>query len=275
MSSNSPNNSYDFWSRRRSTISSSKGGWIKGKDVYSHGYSIMNDLMGKVTYMQMVILNVTGRLVEKRLADWFEANFIGFSWPDPRIWCNQVGALAGAGKATVVAATVSGVLAADSRIYGGSQTSIEGMNFIKKALSQYRDGQTVGEIVSQCPKRDGRPLVMGYVRPVNGRDERIAPIEKVTKELGFEIGEHLSLAYKLSEYLDQNYNEGMNIAGYACAFMADQGISSEELYQIRALAVASGVTACFLDTYNKTRDSFLPLRCDDIDYQGLEAREIS
>lgn len=277
MSSNKTEgaSTYDFWDGRRGKISSAKGGRISGKDVYCHGHSIMNDLIGNITYMQMVVLNATGRIVDKRLADWFEAHFMGLSWPDPRIWCNTVGALAGTSATSVVAGTVAGVLASDSRIYGGSQTSEPGMLFIRTALERYKQGESVSTIVEACPKREGRPQAMGYVRPVNGKDERIAPIERVTKALGFEVGEHLSLAHKISDYLEENFQEGINIGGYAYAFLADQGVSGEELYRIRSMIVASGVTACYIDTRDKDENAFLPLHCNDIDYLGVADRELS
>lgn len=274
MSSNNENKPFEYWEKYRGRIYSSKGGWVAGKDVYCHGYSILNELIGNISYMQMLILNATGRLVEKRLADWFEAHFITLSWPDSRIWCNQVGAFGGTVNSSVVAATASGLLASDSRIYGGSQTSIEGVKFIKNALSSYKSGKTIKDIIDECPKRNGKPMVMGYVRPANSKDERIKPIERVTKKLGFNIGEHLSLAYKISKYLDETYGEGINIGGYTYGFAVDQNISGEELYCIRATIVASGVTACFINEDKKVSESYLPLYCDDIDYQGHPARDL-
>ena len=274
MSSKKKNN-HEYWDNYRGKIYSSKGGRITGEDVYSHGHAIMKELIGNISYMQMVILNVTGRLVEKRLADWFEAHFICLSWPDPRIWCNHIGALAGTSQTAVVAATLAGVLGADSRIYGGSQTSIPGMNFIKKALAEHKAGKSVEDIINECPIQNSRPHVMGYVRPVNGKDERIEPIEKITKKLGFETGEHLTLAYKISDFLYEHHGEGINIGGYAYAFTSDQGFSSHELYYIRNTIVASGVTACFIDTVAKPSETFLPLRCEDINYQGVQARTLT
>ncbi len=272
---NSSHDTFEYWEQYRKKIFSSKGGWKAGQDVYCHGHSIMHELLGNITYMQMIILNATGRLVKKILADMFDALFICLSWPDSRIWCNQIGALCGSNKTEVVAATVSGILAADSRIYGGSQTCIQGMQTIKNALTSYKKNLSIADIVKKHPVKQDRPMVFGYVRPVNGKDERIAPMLKLQKKLGIEIQEHLSLATKISDYLTEHYGEGMNILGYACAFSADHGFSGEELYRIRATSVLSGVTACFVDTANKTPETFLPLRCDDISYEGIKKRSLT
>ena len=66
-----------YWDNRRGKIVSSAGGWLGGLDAYSHGHSIMNELLGHVSYMQMIILNATGKLVDENLSKWFEGNFIG------------------------------------------------------------------------------------------------------------------------------------------------------------------------------------------------------
>lgn len=87
---------YSYWDDQRGKIKSKKGGWRVGKKVECHGLDLMEEVVGKLSYMQVVILNATGKLVSKELAEWFEAVHICLSWPDPRIWCNRIGALGGA-----------------------------------------------------------------------------------------------------------------------------------------------------------------------------------
>ena len=115
---------------RHNKVFSYTGGWFPGRGVYSHGFSMLEELVGKKSYFQIMILNATGKLVEKPLADWVEAIFGCLSWPDPRIWCNQIGALAGTARASNLAATVMGCLATDSRTYGALPI-IEGATFIQ------------------------------------------------------------------------------------------------------------------------------------------------
>ena len=234
----------------------------------------MNELVGNISYMQMVILNATGRLVEKKLADWFEASFICMSWPDPRIWCNGIGALMGDTNSSVVAGTVAGVLASESKVYGGSLTNIAGVEFIREALRLSSEGHSIEDIIQRCPIRNERPMVIGYVRPVKGKDERILPMKKIAADLGFIQGPHIELANEISTFLEAQYGEGMNILGYVSAFAADNEFSGEELYSIRAVIVSSGVTACYLNTISKEPGSYLPTRCEDIDFYGPEDREL-
>jgi len=263
-----------FWDRYREKTYSRRGGWIIGKGVFNCGYDMMHDLVGKRSYMQVVILNAIGRMPERRVADWLEAAFICLSWPDPRIWCNQIGALNGTMKTSVVSATVAGVLAADSRGYG-SKPLVDGAAFIQNALVDFNKGLTVTEIVSnECARYGGKPTITGYARPIAKGDERIEAMERVTRELGFSIGSHLQLAYQIEAVLKEKFSEDMNINGYVSAFLSDHDLSPREIYQMCTIAVNSGVTACYLDTYNRPAGAFSPLRCDDVEYQGKAMRAL-
>ena len=262
------------WERRRTTITSRAGGWNMDDDVTIRGYSFFGYLGTEVSAMQQVILNATGRLVEPNVAEYFETMEICLSWPDPRIWCNLIGALAGTVRTTVAAGTMAGLLASDSHLYGGSMSSRKGMGFISKALEARRRGDSVERILSRCPNVEGRPIAPGYARPVGGKDERISPLTEKIKSLGFPLGPHRVLAIEISEYLEKHHHEGINVGGLDCAFLCDQGFSAEEIYRIRSTTTASGITACWTDTHDRPGQAFLPLQCKDIAYLGTSARTL-
>lgn len=277
---NIPNNTHsntsaiNYLDQRRGKVISNTGGWFPGKGVFSHGYSMLEELVGEKTYFQILILNSTGKLVDKPLADWVEALYGCLSWPDPRIWCNQIGALAGTVRTSVMAATAMGSLAADSRIYGVFPL-LESVAFIRAALVKHQAGATPSAIIQDAfAACTGKPYIMGYRRPIAKGDERLEVMEKVGAKLGFSVGEHMRLAYKIEKTLLAECDEGMNINGYMSAFLADQGFTADEAYQMFAMLVASGVTACYLDTYKRPPNTFLPLRCEDIDYQGTPRRAV-
>ena len=212
-----------FWDNNRNVIRSRKGGWIVGKAVYCHSYSMIDDLLGKVSLMQVMVLNATGRLPNKRLGAWLEASFLCASWPDSRIWCNQIGAFGGTVRISPVAATMAGTLAADSMAYG-SPTMVKSMQFIQQALQQKGNGIPISEIVAEAFKsKHGRGYIVGYSRPVASGDLRIPAMERTRKRLDFPIKAHLKLAFQIGKYLDENHGEQINAAGYLAAFLADQG----------------------------------------------------
>lgn len=274
MSSNTEHTDTSLWDKNRRVIRSSKGGWVMGKGVFNRGYSMMDDLVGYASYMQVLVLNAIGRVPERKLADWLEAVHICLSWPDPRIWCNQIGALAGTNQTSVIAATISGILANDSRIYG-SRTIIEGMRFIQRAHQEFSKGVEIEKFVEEeCIRHGGKPYIMGYARPIAKGDERIPAMERTQKELGIPFGQHQMLAYEIEKILLRDFDESMNINGYMSAFFSDQGFTAEEAYRCLAVLVNSGITACYADTRDKSPETFLPLRCDDIEYNGISNRPV-
>lgn len=273
MNSNK-SNKYAFWEARRGRISTKIGKWVGGEDVQIRQYSLLNQLFMQKSYMQVLVLNATGRLVSAELACWLENNFMVMSYPDARIWCNQVGAFAGQLQTSPAAATAAGCLAADSRAYGGSLTSKLAMQFIQQAVRQTAAGVSLAELVAAVPLRHGKPAIIGFARPVSRHDERIEPHRRMTAALGFSDGPHLQLANRLSDYLLATYGMGINIGGYTAAFMSDQGFSPDDVYRIKNLCVASGVTACYIDQLDQAENSFLPLRCTDVRYQGVAPRRV-
>ncbi len=282
---NKENSEQLYWYTKQNQITTDMGMWVGGDDVKIRQYSLFKDLFGKVSYMQLIVLNITGRLITKSLSQWLENNFLCMSYPDARIWCNQVGAFSGVKKTSVTAATASGVLAADSRAYGGSQTTKIAMTYIQSTLKvyeqkslsinkSYTENHIIKEIVESSPVKHSKPAIVGFVRPVDKADERIKPHIQMTKDLGFDTGPHMSLALKISEYLLNNYNSGINIGGYTAAFLSDQHFSPEEGYRIKNSCVASGVTASYIDNLQHDNNEFLPLGCSDINYEGKKIRNL-
>jgi len=274
MKSNSNPETVQQLDSKRNKIISHTGGWFPGKGVFTHGYELLDELVVNHSYMQIVILNATGKFVERPLAQWMEAILGCMSWPDPRIWCNQIGALAGETRATVSAATVAGTLAGDSRAYAQGAL-IRGMDFIRGAREKQLQGKSVAEITKEEIKANrGKPNIMGFARPLAKGDERVSALEKLTEKLGFQREAHLQLAYAIEAELFEHFGESMNIVGYMSGFLADHGFTADEVYQVYAVSVMSGVTACHVEYAKRPTHDFLPLRCDDIDYIGHPERKV-
>jgi len=271
MLSNNKTN-FELWAQYRGKIISHNGGWFVEKGAFSYGHNIMQELVGEISYMQLIVLNVTGKIPSKNFADWLEAFFMGLSWPDSRLWCNQIGALGASLRSNQMAAILAGALASDSRIYG-VQPLVEAIAFIKK-VEKASQSKLIADIIENLPKSKGKPLAMGYARPIAVGDERVSVMVKIAKKLNFEKGLHVKLCFRIEAYLEQHYQEKINIAGYASAFFVDQGYSAKEIYAISTTLVSSGVTACYLDYLKKPAETFLPLECNDVIYQGKEKRTI-
>jgi hypothetical protein len=261
------------WEQLRGVIRSSKGGWLMGKGVTNHGYSQLGDLVPNASYFQVLILNIVGWLPELRLAQWAEAVFICCSWPDPRIWCNQIAALGGAARVSAVSAVCAGSMSGDSANHGPGSVAATG-RFLIKALEAVRSGQSVEEFVESQAIVKGRLLAPGFVRPLAHGDDRVTVLLQLAEELGYECGPYQELVFSMHDYLQERCGESLNMGGFCIAFMLDQGFPLVQTERIITLVFSGGLHACYAEYRDLPPDSYLPLRCDDIDYVGVPERPV-
>ena len=260
-----------LWDRLRGVIRSRIGGWRIGQDVRVYGRGLLGDLLGNVSYFQLLVLNTTGRLPERRVADWIEGTFMCLSWPDARIWCNQIATYAGTSRTTPVAAVTAGLLASESRLYGPG-TVIAATEFIVDALAKQRAGASPAQIIEEFRRRHKTKALPGFGRPVARGDERVVAMKRLAHGLGLRAGPHLLLANAIEAELMKDAGEAMNLAGYIMAFMSDLNYSAEEIHALYAVCVEAGLLACYREAVTAAPDSFMPMRVDDVDYQGPSPR---
>jgi citrate synthase len=268
-------NKLSFWNNNRGVIKTEKGGIVIGEAVYNQGYSMLDDFIGKTSFIQVLILNATGRLPSKELSDWVEAGFICSSYPDARIWCNHVGSLAGTLHTSPIAAVSAGLSASDSLMYG-PYSVYKASGFISFAFQKQKEGLSIKELIKEYTQKEHitTKMIPGYSRPLIKGDERVSVLEDYAKKLGFAQGSYLSLAYEVEDYLNNFNGETLNLSGYSGAFMIDQSYSLDEIYRICTLGVTSGVHACYAESFDNPPESFFTLQCEDIDYQGHSPRPV-
>lgn len=262
-----------FWDSRRNRLPGTKGRWCIGEGVQCQGYSLLEDLVGSTGFFQVLMLHVTNRLPEKRLTQWLEAAFICLSFPDPRIWCNQVAALAGTARCSPVAAMSAGALASDSALYGPG-SALAALSFIKKALADSAATRDLNALLDSGPYRRGKLRAPGYSRPVALGDDRVARMDQFAAELGFDDGPHLSLAWQLDKAVQARSGDSINLLGYIAAFWLDQGFNEQQAYTVFSLCVNGGLHACYDEAHSSPLGAFLPLRCDDVLYAGVAERDL-
>ncbi len=265
---------YKLWDDQRGKIHTHIGGWKIGEGVTSHGYSLLDELVGKVSWFEIFILSITGKMPEQRLAKWAEAIYGCMSFPDSRIWCNQVGSLAGTMRSSPASGITAGVYSSDSHMYGPG-TVPASYDFLSHAMQQYRDGVDVkGIIAGQCRRPGSQPIIPGYGRPLATGDERVLVMSDVTEKLGFEWGAYMHLAREIDQHILKEYGESMNFATFIVAFLQDQQWNKKQICRLTSIIVTAGVAACYSEAYDKPAETFLPLRCDDVEYRGAAPRPV-
>lgn len=266
-------NASRFWEERHGRIVTRKGGWRIGQGIRVDAYSLLDELLGQHTFFELLILEVTGRLPEPAMARWLEACFMCMSFPDPRLWCNQIGSLGGSMRCTPGAAINAGVMASDSTIYGPGQAHLA-YQFMIDAFQETRAGATPAEIFARRTTRNGRLRAPGYSRPIASGDDRVEALWRYGTTLGLPEGEHMQLARQLDAYLRANGDDALNMLGYVAAFVADSDYSVDEVYRLFTLSVNAGVHACYSEAADAPPGAFLPWRVDDVEYIGAAPRNI-
>lgn len=264
---------FDYWDQRRQRIRSRKGGWRIGQGVSCAGYSLLDDLLGNAGFFQVLMLNVTGTLPDARLTRWLEAAFICLSFPDPRIWCNQVAALAGSARCSPVAGISAGLMASDSSIYGPGCT-IAALRFIAHLKRNLECGAALQDLVDKRLYTRLGLQAPGYSRPVAHGDARVDRMEALLVELGYEQGPHLQIAWQLDAALRARSGDSLNLLGHLAAFWLDRGFDAQQGEVLFSLCVNGGLHACYEEARSNPAGSFLPLRCDDVAYRGRAERSL-
>ena len=262
------------YDKYRGSIHTSKGGWQVGSGIATHGYSLLDDIHGQCSVFQVIVLNVTGRLPERRLADFLEGLFICLSWPDARIWCNKIGAFSAMTRSTATAAVAAGGLAGNSTMYGpGTVPAVDG--FLRSAHQfVVKDGGSIEDFISKHGYRGGRLYAPGFSRPLARGDKRIERMRDYAAELGYETGTYETLANDIAAHLGEREGEDLNLSGYFTAFMYDRGYSMQELMGITAWCISTGVYAAYFEQISRPPEAFLSLRVSDINYTGPGPREV-
>ena len=261
------------WDKRRARISTRKGGWRIGAGITVHGHSLLEELVGTRSFTEVLFLEVCGKLPDPALARWIEASFLCLSFPDPRIWCNQIGALAGSARVDPVTGIAAGVMASDSTLYGPGTTRAA-CAFLLAAKAAAAAGEAPRDFLARHTTRSGRLRAPGFARPIARGDDRVDALARLSARLGFVDGVHLALAWQLDDAAQAATGDRINMLGYLAAFLLDRGIAIEDGERLYALCVNAGVHACYAEAASEPPGAFLPLAVADVEYLGPAPRAL-
>jgi len=264
--------SWERYAEHRDRVTSRFGGWTIGGESTMHGYNIHQQLGVHATWMQTMLLSATGKLPSSSHADFIEKIFILTGYPDARLWCNRVAALAGDAKCTATSSYSAGISSAEATLYG-RQADYKAALLLSEAKRLYDHGgdEALSHFIENQLKV--KRAVYGFGRPLLKADERIAPLSKEAIKLGLTEGSHLAVAYKVEHQL-KKYKMIMNYGGYVMARLLDMNFSPTEIYRLLALAFFTGIVPCYIEAFEKEPGTFLPIACEDILYEGLEERDV-
>lgn len=263
------------WKRfadQRDRISSTSGGWSSDGRATLHGFDIHHELVPNASWMQTVALAVTGRFYSTLQARLMEAMLVVTGYPDPRLWCNRVAALAGSARVPAAASLASGLASSEATIYGW-QAEYHAACLLQRANRIYHESgeSSLRTFIKANIRKSGS--VYGFGRPVVHVEERIAPIDAMAQRLGIPSGPHRETAECIERML-KKHRQILNYGGYVAVRLLDLGFSPLEVYRISVIGFYIGLLPCYIEAFDKEPGTFLPIACEDILYEGRDERPL-
>lgn len=262
-----------FFLSRKDNIRTRLGVVLPGReDFLFQGKRQFAELtQGGATYQDLLVLAITGRSLSHRERRILDAMVAVTTYGDPRLWFHQAARFAMSERTRLGTALIAGLAVVESKTFGGYATLLAS-RFFQKTLAWVRSGQDLEDLIQEKLAR--RETIYGFGRPIVRRDERIEPFRKVFQEEGFKEGPHYRLAQQIEQILRREKDIILNFGGTVSAIFSDMGFSPEEISLLCLTHFIPSTLAAVAEGAERPPRDFLPLACDEIEYQGPGERKL-
>lgn len=250
-------------------LKSRMGGCFLGDRVISRGYNLHTEL-NTMDWMEYYAFTITGRRFTPQQLRIMNALWLFTSYPDARIWNLRIAALAGSTRSTGNLGMSASLAVSEAAIYGRG-IDIRAIDFLQRTLKEMEHGADLADCVQQeLEKNRG---IAGFGRPLSSADERIAPTMALAREVGFDQGSHVKLAFAIENHLQAGrWRFRINAGGLFAALGADLGLTAQEYYLFMFPAFLGGTPPCYIESAENPEGTLFPLSCDHIKYEGPPKR---
>ena len=244
------------------------GAWFPSEGAVLRGKRLFHDFH-ELSWMGLLLYGITGRTFDANQTRLFEGMWkLCCNFPDPRLWNNRVAALAGTARSTAGLGVGAAIAVSEASIYG-RRPDIRTIDLLYRTQQHLEQGADLSTLIQNELETHGE--IFGYGRPITQKDERIAPMLALAKNLGYGGGTYVRLAFAIEEVLLSRrwrWRLRINIAALLAGLAADLGLSRLEYYRFMIMCFCGGMLPCHIDAMNKPEGTLLPLRCDRIAYHG-------
>jgi citrate synthase len=225
-------------------------------------------------WIDLYIYSIIGRRLSAPELKLLQTVWVYTSYPDVRLWCNRVVALAGSSRGTAAQGLGAGLAVSEAAIYG-RQPEIGAADFLVRAMARRAAGEGLEQIVRDELAR--YPRLMGYGRPVAAAfvDERIPVTLAAMERIGIPMGPHLQLAFDIERQLEQILGRRlpMTYSSVVVAIPLDMGFTPLECYLYMQPSLVAGMVPCYLEALERPSGATFPLRSKSINYDGVASRD--
>jgi hypothetical protein len=244
------------------------GGAFLSERVVYRGKDLHGEL-GDRSWMELWLYGITGRFFEPAQLRLLNYIWVSTSYPDPRIWCNRVAALAGSARTTATLGLAAAMNLTEATIYG-HRPFVACLDLLLRARRALEQGGTLTDFLDAELRRQRQ--LYGYGRPLASVDERVPHVLAFMKSQGLPHGEHLRLAFAIEDQLIARKQIRMNIAAVYSGIVADLDFTTDQYHQFMTPVFFAGMPPCFIEAQQQPEGALLPIRCTRIVHQGPTRR---
>ncbi|MBV8656683.1 MAG: hypothetical protein JO142_02550 [Burkholderiales bacterium] len=247
----------------------SVGAAFPGDYAAMHGQDLHAELMN-MEWVAIYAYSITGRRPTSSETRLMNALWVVTGYPDARIWCNRVAALAGSTRSSPNLAIAAANAVAEASIYG-RRNEFKAISFFLDVRRRLDEGVHLSSHIADFLASGGR--LPGYGRPLVNGDERIAPIMEVAAQENLHDRPYVRLAFDIDELLlETNKPLRMNYGGLVAAFGADLGFSPREFQQFMFPSLLAGMQPCYGEALSLPEGGRFPTAVGAVSYEGKEKR---
>lgn len=217
------------------------GGLDRARNDHSlRGRYLFADLLGKRTFMQTVVLALTGIELSPSDAEMLDQVGVANVAVDQRAWPLAAARRVAGRGGGFAAAVVAGQAIMGSSIMGpeSAACSARSMVAIQRRVAA---GESVEAILDDYLARKER--IMGYGRPVVGPDERSDVMESIARKYGRGDGVYVLLAREIERALVARKGLTSTAAAWVAAIMLDLGFSPVAVQALTSVYLSAALSA--------------------------------
>lgn len=237
------------------TYTTSMGAAFLGERAVYRGKDLHHDL-GEKSWFELLLYGIKAKGFTAQEIKILNYIWVSTSYPDPRIWPNQVMALAGSVRASICLANSAAMALTEANIYGQTPFT-KGFDLLKRMQFLLNKGLDLDDILAVEIKQN--KVLYGYGRPISATDERVPHFMKKVAELGFKDGKYYKLAFDIGDYLKHKKGLEMNISALYNALIADLGFTLLEYQAFMSHCFNAGMVPCYLESRNNAEAAFYNL----------------
>jgi hypothetical protein len=245
-----------------------------GFDDHSfRGYRLFADLLGKTPTSAMIVLAITGRLLDAEECSLIDDLFVVSTVADPRIWPLKITRLVGA-YGRLVPAFAAGHLSIDDAGIGPSTIgsfSRQLREIFDRVKGRVDDHAAIAGVVRELLAGDGR--LTGFGVAFRSPDERVVAITGMLEARGRASGPYWQLVSSIASVVRAERRIEPNMAAAAAAALLDLGFEPEVIGPLAIAMFSVPFVANATEAAAEPAASLRVLPVDRVEYVGRAARE--